>query len=139
MTLGSTEDARTPKATPAALAQSMVHAGIELKPSEIAAASTDKATKVQRASTLVESMEASKMPTWLLPLSSLGPNLHEASELAAVLEEVSPHIHVDARHPGMRASQGARTPTTPSLLTSQWNQAKLSHGARNIHDRSVIF
>ena len=133
MTLDSSTliDSRAPKATQDSLVQSMVHAGVELKPSEIAAASADKVAKVRRASTLVQSLETSKMPTWLLPLSSLGPNLHEASELAAVLEEVSPHIQVDGRHPGV-AAQVSRTPTTPSLL-SQWGHAR--QGNRNIHDR----
>jgi hypothetical protein len=139
MTLSSStvlvkDESRAPQA-PDALAQSMMHAGVDLKPSEIAAASSDKAAKVRRASALIQSMEASKMPTWLLPLSSLGPNLHEASELAAMLEELSPNILVDGRHPGI-ATQCLRTPTTPSRV--QWSHSRpQGPGTGNIHDRSV--
>ena len=83
-------------------------------------------------------MEASKMPTWLLPLASLGPNLHEASELAAVLEEVSPHIQVDGRHPGLSQAASRNPSSTPSALSPHYHlRNKQGQGSRSIHDRSV--
>ena len=64
-------------------------------PSSNAVAATAGASSSSSAGALLGSLEPLRRRLWRLPLAALGFNLHEASELAAVLKESNPDLCID--------------------------------------------